>query len=410
MMEGDPMSDQDDQALRLLGPLREEPSGQPAYDVRKAMAEGRRRRRVKRWSALASASAVTLVTAGGGTAIVTAMRDPEPPVVETPPPPAAIAPAAPPKKLTCTMTKLPTGGIEKALVTAGDPTGRWLAGRIYPPGEEVRTTVWRDGRMVGGVEMPGADASIEDLNSAGVGVGTSYGASDRTQAYTYRNGTFRRLLGEQPSASAINDAGVIVGGAGPDDKRYPVRWASATATPARLPLPPGKTAGSASLIDEDGTIVGVVEKDHDAGTGHLWLPDGTARTMSLPTVNGRKATAFWPESIRNGRIAGRAVFDEENARHFTSMTYDVRTDTYSPVDAAFGADVLIADDGTVLGVTATGPTIIPASGKGITTLPSTKGKEYDLRSFSSDGRQAAGYSHFATGEKVGNEPIVWRCR
>jgi hypothetical protein len=57
----------------------------------------------------------------------------------------------------CTIHRLPTGGIGKALVSAGDPSGHYLAGRAYPPGSDPRTVVCKDGQLQGDT-APGEDA------------------------------------------------------------------------------------------------------------------------------------------------------------------------------------------------------------------------------------------------------------
>lgn len=400
------MSNLDDRARRLLEPLREEPYGPPRFDVDRAMAAGRRQRRMRRWSVTAAVSAVTLVTAGGGTAVATALRDDD----RRPEPLPSVTPAAPekPKRLSCTMAKLPTGGIAKALVTAGDPTGRYLAGRVYPPGKSVRTIVWRDGAILSRTAMPGSDASVEDINSSGTGVGTSYGGDERVRSYVYQNGEYFPLSQVGATAVAINDAGVMVGSAGSDEKPYPVRWGYPGGEFERLALPVLATSGAASAVDEDGTVVGVVSIGADEGTGYLWLPGSKSMMMPLPTVNGRKATAFWPDSIGGDLVAGRAVFDDEDSRSFASMTYNIRTDSYETLAANIGSPLLLAEDGSMLGATGTTPSIV--SGTTTTTLPVEQGKEYHVTGFSDDGRRAAGYSVYSEGEKVGNEPVTWRCQ
>ena len=403
------MNDENDGAQRLLEVLRGEPYGVPEYDVDRAMAEGRRRRRLRRWSVTAAVSAVTLVAAGGGTTVATALRDydrrPQPlPSV------AAPAPATQPSgALSCTMSRLPTGDIKKALVTSGDPSGRYLAGRVYPPGERVRTIVWRDGKILSRAAMPGSDASIDDLNSAGVGVGTSY-TGDLTKAYVFQDWKFTPLGGENPAATAINDAGVIVGSGGGELVRYPLRWRSPGAAPEKLPLPRGATEGKASLVDEDGTVVGTVAEpaDRGEGSGYLWLPDGTGRTMPLPKVHGRQATMFWPESIGGGMVAGQLVFDDKTSRRFAAMTYDIGANSYRDLNAGLSSSILLAADGSVLSVTGSAPSIV--SGRVTTDLPIDEGREYQVRHFSRDGRSAAGYSVFSVGNKTGNEPVRWRCR
>lgn len=391
------MSDQDDRAQRLLSPLREEPAGPPRFDVGRAIIAGRRRRRLRQWSVTAAASVVTLVAVGGGIAAAGGVRSKE----------EAAPPVTGERTAPCPMTVLPTDGIKKALVTGGDPTGRYLAGRIYPPGEGVRTVIWRDGKMVTRNSMPGSDPSIDDLNSTGIGVGTSFGTAEHPMAFVFRDGRFRGLPGHDPSAAAINDAGLIVGSAGPGSGRYPVSWELSSTAPERLPLPAGADTGVARMVDEDGTIVGTVAKGAEEGTGFLWRPDGTARAMPMPEVGGRKASSFWPESIRHGRVAGRAVFEEKDGTTFTSVVYDVRTNAYRSLATDFGPPALIADDGAVLGVTGSTPSIV--TGDATLDLPVDLGKEYQVNVFSGDGRVAAGYS-VTTDEKVSNEPVVWHCR
>ena len=404
IMKGTPMSNQDDLARRLLEPLREEPSGRPRFDVDRAMAEGRRLRRMRRWSITAAVSAVTLVTAGGGTAVATALRDDD----RTPLPLPSVTAAAPRKALTCEMSTLPTDGIPQALVTAGDPSGRYLAGRVYRPGKPVRTIVWRDGQILSRTAMPGSGATFRDINSLGTGVGTSYGSDDRIRSYVYQKDKYFPMSQVGATAMAINDAGVVVGSAGSEEQPFPVRWNYPGGEYERLDLPVLATSGMASAVDEDGTIVGKVSIGDDEATGYLWLPGSRSMMMPLPEVDGRKADAFWPTSIGGGLVAGRAVFDDENSRGFTSMTFDLRTEIYRALPANLGSIQLLAADGSVAGVTGRTPAIV--SGEVITKLPVDERKEYDVESFSDDGRVVAGSSGFTKDEKTANEPILWRCQ
>jgi hypothetical protein len=67
------------------------------------------------------------------------------------------------------------------------------------------------------------------------------------------------------------------------------------------PERPEAGAGGAVL----GTIARSVSTGNDP-TGYLWGPDGTGSFLPLPVVDGRRAAYFWPESIRNGWVVGRA--------------------------------------------------------------------------------------------------------
>jgi hypothetical protein len=79
----------------------------------------------------------------GGTLAVSAIDGPRqvpvPRVVLTPAPTGGIGASAMPSSAAapaiapagCTVSRLPTDGVRKAVVTGGDPSGRLLAGRLY---------------------------------------------------------------------------------------------------------------------------------------------------------------------------------------------------------------------------------------------------------------------------------------
>ncbi len=400
----------DERAVRLLLPLREEPEGPARIDVPRTMVEGRRRRVLRRWSGGAALIALTTVAAGGGTLAVSALRDGTPvpaPTATADASPSTVA-AAPAVPTGCKVTRLPTGGVEKSLVTGGDPSGRYLTGRLYRA--SANTIVWRDGKILATPRVPGSDASFPDVNRSGVAVGGTFLPSDRQQAYVYRNGRVSELDGRDTTATAINDAGVIVGAIGMPFAGVPARWDSADAKVTRLPLPAGATIGSADGIAEDGTIVGsVAADDRSESSGHLWLPDGTERTMALPLVEGETADYFWPESIVDGWVAGRAVLDKpDGSRWFTSYRYRIADGTYEKLTAP-QYPALIAENGWVAGGTRQ-PVVV--AGTEEIALPRYPGaSDYQIRSISADGRVIGGSSSNLTGEdQVGNDPLVWTCR
>jgi hypothetical protein len=319
------------------------------------------------------------------------------------------APAGP---TACTISLLPTGGITKALVTSGDPTGRYLAGRVYPS-SGVHTVMWKDGTLLKGARIPGDDADINDITSAGIGVGTAFNG-DKAYGYVVNGGSAKKLRGGPADARAVNEAGVIVGAVGQLYQGTPARWASAGADPVKLPMPSGQNLGSAVGVDEDGTIIGDVGTALKGMTGYLWLPDGTSRAMPLPTVDGRKATSFWPESISNGWVAGRAVFGNADAsqRSFASMRFQVSTGTYEKLPTALGPDAIIAANGWIFGSGPGTPTNNPliVSGSHVLKLPMYgKVRDYIVSSFSADGRTAAGYSTGLDNSKTDNLPFRWTC-
>ncbi|GAA1625806.1 hypothetical protein [Actinoplanes couchii] len=414
----------DDGAERLLHPLRGEPSGPPRYDVARAMAEGRRRRGLRRWTTGAALVAVTSLTAGGGTFAVAAMR-PEPaptekpaPVTSTTPSVEAAAAAAAPAPKSCKVRMLPTGGVRKSLVSSGDPSGHWHAGRLYYAAENV--ILWKDGRIAAKVRMPGADAEINDLTTAGVGVGSSFPGEEQ-QAYVYRDGAFSALDGAETVARAINEAGVIVGAIGKILDEAPARWRSAGAKVERLPLPDGATKGMADLVTEDGTVIGTVGTESHEQSGYIWSPDGTGTTIPLPTVDGRKADYFWPTSTADGWILGRAVFETETdekdprgnnifERTFAVLRYRISDGTIQRLPKSFqGTYAMLAGNGWVLGTSGMDDPVI-LSGEKIMKLPEYRTfKEYVPTSFSEDGKVSGGYTTDMGPDDVDNRPILWTC-
>ncbi|MDI6098162.1 hypothetical protein QLQ12_06040 [Actinoplanes sp. NEAU-A12] len=412
MRGGDEMTDE--HAVRLLRPLRGEPEEPSRIDVPRAMTEGRKRRALRRWSGGVALIALTSVTAGGGTLAMSALRDEAPlpaptTAVSVTPSVAAAVPAVPAGPSGCEVARLPTDGVKKALVTAGDPSGRYLAGRVYQ--SSVSTIIWKDGKIFARPRMTGGDPSYEDINTSGVAVGSAF-IGERQQAYVFRDGRVTALDGQRTRANAINEAGVIVGAMGEVLETVPVRWSSPGAKMERLPLPAGYVEGQADGIAENGTVVGSISKGGtDVPTAYLWPPGGAGYAMPLPTVKGVKASGFWAESINDGWVAGRAVFEEDGkrgSRRFESLRYRIADRTYQslPVNSY---PALLADNGWILMGPQAGPVVI--AGSGVTELPRyARLKEYVISSFSADGRVAAGYTTDLDDEGVGNEPLLWTCR
>nr|WP_221375105.1 hypothetical protein [Actinoplanes polyasparticus] len=397
---------EDDRAVRILRTMPAEPPLPSTVDVPRTMAEGRRRRRVRTWSGGVALAAVTAAAAGAGTVAATAQRGdaPAPPV--NPVTTTSKAPAPPPVPKDCKVSLLPTGGIKKALVTAGDPTGRYQAGRAYPGTGKVHTVVWRDGALLPVPKMPGDDPSFRDINSSGVAVGYSFEGDDQ-RAYVLEGDTVRQLRGGGASAAAINDRGVIAGALGDLYlSGVPVMWKSSRATPTRLPLPSGFTGGAAVDIADDGTVLGSISRKTGEGTAYLWLPDGTGRLLPKPG----QADYFWADSISNGRLFGSAVDDsaDGSTRRFVSYRYVIATGKYEKLATQLST-ALGAENGWVLGTTS-GPVIL--AGPKVVKLPAYKRmKEYQMTAFSADGRTAAGYTTDTTDtEPVANRPLKWTCR
>ncbi|MEV4275745.1 hypothetical protein [Actinoplanes xinjiangensis] len=402
----------DERAVRLLRPLREEPEGPPRIDVPRTMVEGRRRRVLRRWSGGAALITLTSVAAGGGTLAVSALREPVPvPTVTATatatPSQVAAAPAVP---TGCKVTRLPTDGARKAVLTAGDPSGRYLGGRTYGTG--AGPIVWKDGRIFARPRLTGEDAGLNDINSSGVAIGSAF-LGQRQQGYVYRDGRVTELDGRHTAPLAINDAGVIVGAIGEVLHEAPVRWDSPGAKAVRLPMPAGMTSGRADAVDEDGTVVGRIAADsRELDSGYLWLPDGTGRAMEMPEIEGGPADYFWPDSISNGWVAGRAVDDRaDGSRWFTAMRYRIADGSWEKLPENVFPNLIAANGWVAGGPTGRDEAPIITAGSEVVRLPRYKtAKEYEISTFSADGRRLGGYITDMEGELVGNEPLLWTCR
>ncbi|MBO0870988.1 MAG: hypothetical protein J2P15_20750, partial [Micromonosporaceae bacterium] len=205
----------------LLRTLDGDPYGPSRVDIRRAIAEGRRRRRIRRGVGYAGTAAVAaLVVAGGsvGTALITHARPQAGAATAkasvsrkaayTIPGTKGWRPAAATAPASCTLSRLPApGNAPMALVAGADPTGRYIVGRSYPKRGQYQAVIWHDGAGQN-VMLPGdLEELLEDVNSSGTAVGWSYAESGPIP-YVYSDGKVSQLPGVQHGeALAINGAG-----------------------------------------------------------------------------------------------------------------------------------------------------------------------------------------------------------
>ncbi|MFC7550615.1 hypothetical protein [Plantactinospora sp. GCM10030261] len=412
----------------------EPPSGPSRLDLRNVIAEGRRRRRLHR-TRLAGGAAMALLAVA--VAVPAALRQ----VGSEPDRSAAPGTAAPSSELSptagasmnipdepteCTAKRLPVpGGVTMSLITAGDPTGRFLAGRSYPKGHQgsYPVVIWENEKPRV-VSMPGDDQRLTDINSRGVAVGSGY-SGGKELPYVYRDGRVNPLGGVSSGGpTAINESDRIVGTREENGRQRPVVW-PAPDQPARdLPLPGRDWDGRATGVDDDGTVVGVVDKvdgDSDAAgsreaVGYLWPADGgPARQLPMPTVPGGQATGLAPLSIRNGWIVAVASRREDTAIAFHAVRYNLAKGEYVPFTGRAAVSVGNGrgwgagrswggpqgrSDGAAL-LTDTGTVKLP-------DLAGLTGGEFvDVRALSDDGRIVGGQFDGPDGKP---QAIVWHCR
>lgn len=214
---------------------------------------------------------------------------------------------APPSECAIARLTEPKGS-GMSIVSGADPSGRFVVGRGYPTdpyGDYRRYPVIWDRGVPTLVDLPGVDQLLEDVNSTGTAVGTSYD-TDTWMALTpwlYRNRRLTALPGVTSGAArAINERGDIVG-VRYTETTVPVWWPAdgGPSRPVALPLPPGASSGEAFDVDEDGTIVGFYTDEAGVDRGYVWLPDGSGKTLPLPAGTGPSSSTF---SIRNGWAVG----------------------------------------------------------------------------------------------------------
>jgi uncharacterized membrane protein len=317
----------------VLGLLDEDPARPSTVDVRRAIAEGRRRRCVRRVGGYAVAAGVTgLMLMGTSLAVVT--WDGSAPDTTGAPetsngPAAEVAPPAP---TTCAIRELTTpDGRKMALVTGGDPSGRFLLGRTYPAqgsaddGMGLHVVVW-DKLQPTLVTVPGDDQSLQDINSSGTGIGISFTDSGVT-SWLYRGGAVTRLPdGDKAQVAAINEAGIAVGSLGDSPTvGKPVIWRSVDQAPKELPLPAGTSTGRASDIDEDGTIIGAVGNGLADMRAYVWSPDGVGRELPVPADLAATASEeAASEQANSGKGPGKRGLVPDAGKVPLTMAYNIR--------------------------------------------------------------------------------------
>lgn len=209
----------------------------------------------------------------------------------------------------CVMTTLPIPeGTSFTFTTAASDDGSIVAYRTYPadPNSDFARPLrlYQDGEVTD-IPVPGADQSVGGVNSEGTAVGFSF--IDGVQIpFVWTEGKLEKLDAGEGGGDArdVNEAGDIVGSRG-DYPSVPVLWPAGESEPVDLPLPKGALSGTATSIDEDGTIVGYYE---DALNGnfrpYVWDADGEGAALPMPDGIEPGTAHSYPKEIDEGWVVG----------------------------------------------------------------------------------------------------------
>jgi hypothetical protein len=213
---------------------------------------------------------------------------------------------------------------------------------------------------------------------------------------------------QRGEASAINDAGAIVGESATDGA---VVWPSATAKPFRLPTPAASKGASATDIDEDGTVVGNLPLD----VPYVWFADGTHRELPLPTIDGETAAGARVFTIRNGWATGVADASVDGRKYGSGAAHAVRWNVRTGEARVFGQLEIRAStanaQGWQVGTDKQGRAVLVTDSATV-VLPDlavhTPGNLDNIpNALSDDGRTIAGQSDDKTHTI---QAVVWRCQ
>ena len=403
-----------------LRPMAGEPDTVSRIDLSRAVAVGRRRKRVRRISGVAAAACLVTVAALVGLPVARGLLERldgrrDAPVATTVAPSAGPTDGASPAPSACVAAFLPmpSQDSEETVVSGGDPSGRWLIGRTRASDGDGNYTnlIWKDGTLAARPELPGANQELHDINSAGTAVGEARYLNG-VGPYIYRRGAVQKLPGvARGGATAVNDAGTIVGYRLTDNgERRPVRWRSATVAATDLPMPSGFSSVDVVGLAEDGTVLGSVAREYgEPERAYVWRPDGTGKVLPNPKVDGQTAAAFEPVAIRGNWVVGTGRLPQSTTMlpfryNLSSGTFDYLTERAAAVKAVNGSGWvvgrLITDQEALLNVDGRNVPLPRA------IFDRSIGNIVSM-TISDDGRTVGGWGLTVTDQ---SRPVVWTCQ
>ena len=314
--------------------------------------------------------------------------------------------AVPPTSCNVSALAVP-GGQDVSSATAIDPSGQYIlleaaesnAGFLdsSPPVDTRRTSLWVHGKLRP-MDVPG---HATDVNASGVVVG-----SGRTGPWILRNGHVSTLPGvADGNATAINSTNAVAGTRllSASSTTRPVVWRTPGAEAIDLPVPPDVFSSAASDIDDDGTVVGVIDMgtpNGKASHAHVWFPDATERDLQVPPGSGLINPVAW--SIRNGWVAGAADTPAvgEKPPMVVGMRWNLRTGDVRVLPPVSGGAVN-RQGWTVGRATEHGMLVTDPGTVQLPDLGPSDAWQNSVNGLSDDGRMIVGQSN--------SKAALWRC-
>jgi len=414
------MNIDDGREADLMAPLLGAEPRPPRVDLRQAIGEARRRRRMHRVGGASGVVAAVAVVAVAVPLGINAARSAAPAPrgsgpASQPPHPSASASAVP-GSVSCTEQLLPVpDGVTMALVSGGDASGRYLIGRSYPgnKGDDEQPLIWDNG-VAHKVPINGADPELVAISTNGTAVGNAFSGGVES-AFIYRDGTLSRLGGAtNVEATSVNNAGTVAGSRDVDHSSLPVVWRTPTSPAKDLPMPSPSWRGTPSAVLDDGTVIGSVSPSvtSNESRGIVWHPDGTFQLLPLPEIAGAGGiNGLWLYNVRGTVVLGRAVADTPQMTVFYPVAYDLTTGQYTDLSTA---RLNVSAGNSRHWLVGSGPYSHPGAllwtpDTGLVKLPNLTGKPDvgdDAVYVSEDGTVIAGDN---TDKHGVSRAVVWRC-
>ena len=288
------------------------------------------------------------------------------------------------------------------------PGGISADGRVIAGGGN-KLGIWTDGDY-SAIDIPNEEEIVvEDVNDAGVVVGTSFGEDDTR--WRYEDGELEELKGfhddDSVSVEAISSDGTAVGSIYREDGSLPVKWEPGKESPTRLELEPGYS-GDAVDISADNTILGGLRKG-DASEAWVWHADGSAeRLPDVPEEDSEYA------GTSPAAIAGDWVLVSSSGGETYLLDISQDGAKYTPVEGVSSDSPYYVDEkGRVYGTTIQGNAVVVGAGNDQTELPGLTNNQPDEDSpghaataVSADGSTVVGYSL----DREYTKDVTWSCR